>query len=252
MFARHGWYAVSHDGGATWEEERSLRDSGIDVYTGCQISALKYSKLIDGKPAILLSCPTGSSRANGKVYVGLVGEDGSIEWKYSHEVPGAKGRFAYSCLTERTDGSVDLLWEGEGDASNFTHFDSIEWKYSHEVPGAKGRFAYSCLTERTDGSVDLLWEGEGDASNFTHFEMAQIAPGAEVSNKRAVSVPLYGSVKMKVAASFSGFGGVDGSIAKIKLDKNDDGTATFSPDLGALTFQSPRSSSTKTMTVRRR
>lgn len=94
------------------------------------------------------------------------------------------------------------------------------------MPGAKGRFAYSCLTERTDGSVDLLWEGEGDASNFTHFEMAQIAPGAEVSNKRAVSVPLYGSVKMKVAASFSGFGGVDGSIAKIKLDKNDDGTAT--------------------------
>lgn len=93
------------------------------------------------------------------------------------------------------------------------------------MPGAKGRFAYSCLTERTDGSVDLLWEGEGDASNFTHFEMAQIAPGAEVSNKRAVSVPLYGSIKMKVVASFSGFGGVDGSIAKIKLDKNDDGTA---------------------------
>ncbi|WP_182279423.1 hypothetical protein [Collinsella intestinalis] len=95
------------------------------------------------------------------------------------------------------------------------------------MPGAQGRFAYSCLTERTDGSVDLLWEGEGDASIFTHFEMAQIAPGAEVSNKRAVSVPLYGSVKMKVAASFSGFGGVDGSIAKIKLDKNDDGTATL-------------------------
>ncbi|MFR2950873.1 MAG: hypothetical protein ACLTKG_05870 [Collinsella intestinalis] len=95
------------------------------------------------------------------------------------------------------------------------------------MPDAKGRFAYSCLTERTDGSVDLLWEGEGDASNITHFEMAQIAPGAEVSNKRAVSVPLYGSVKMKVAASFSGFGGVDGSIAKIKLDKNDDGTATL-------------------------
>lgn len=180
LFARHGWYAVSHDGGATWEEERSLRDFGINVYTGCQISALKYSKLIDGKPAILLSCPTGGSRANGKVYVGLVGEDGGIEWKYSHE-----------------------------------------------VPGAKGRFAYSCLTERTDGSIDLLWEGEGDASNFAHFDMAQIAPGAEVSNKRAVSVPLYGSVKMKVAASFSGFGGVDGSIAKIKLDKNDDGTATL-------------------------
>ncbi|MFR3451328.1 MAG: hypothetical protein ACLTSX_06680 [Collinsella sp.] len=42
--------------------------------------------------------------------------------------------------------------------------------------------------------------------------MAQIAPGAEVSiASAAVSVPLYGSVKMKVAASFSGFGGVDGS-----------------------------------------
>ncbi len=106
------------------------------------------------------------------------------------------------------------------------------------MTGAKGRFAYSCLTERTDGSIDLLWEGEGDASNFTHFEMAQIAPGAEVSNKRAVSVPLYGSVKMKVAASFSGFGGVGGSIAKIKLDKNDDGTATLTIDQSRCTGRS--------------
>lgn len=122
LFARHGVYAVSNDGGATWENERRIRDMGININQGCQISAITYSKLIDGKTAIILSCPTGDSRANGRLFVGLVQEDGDIEWKYEHEVTSGGDAFAYSCVTEAQDGSLALLYEG----SSGTRFVTYE------------------------------------------------------------------------------------------------------------------------------
>lgn len=115
MFARHGGYAVSTDGGETWSARQDT--PGADIHTGCQINAIVYSELIDGKTAILLSCPTGSSRANGKIYAGLVQEDGSIDWKYSYSVTENGGYYAYSCLTELADGSVGLLYENAGSSA---------------------------------------------------------------------------------------------------------------------------------------
>lgn len=115
MFARHGGYAVSTDGGETWSARQDT--PGADIHTGCQINAIVYSELIDGKTAILLSCPTGSSRANGKIYAGLVQENGSIDWKYSYSVTENGGYYAYSCLTELADGSVGLLYENAGSSA---------------------------------------------------------------------------------------------------------------------------------------
>lgn len=115
MFARHGGYAVSTDGGETWSERQDT--PGANIHTGCQINAIVYSKLIDGKTAILLSCPTGGSRANGKIYVGLVQENGSIDWKYDYSVTSNGGYYAYSCLTELADGSVGLLYENAGSSA---------------------------------------------------------------------------------------------------------------------------------------
>ncbi len=115
MFARHGGYAVSTDGGETWSERQDT--PGANIHTGCQINAIVYSKLIDGKTAILLSCPTGGSRANGKIYVGLVQENGSINWEYDYSVTANGGYYAYSCLTELADGSVGLLYENAGSSA---------------------------------------------------------------------------------------------------------------------------------------
>ena len=115
MFARHGGYAVSTDGGETWSERQNT--PGANIHTGCQINAIVYSKLIDGKTAILLSCPTGGSRANGKIYTGLVQENGSINWEYDYSVTANGGYYAYSCLTELADGSVGLLYENAGSSA---------------------------------------------------------------------------------------------------------------------------------------
>ena len=117
MFTRHGGYYVSADKGTTWGGKQSV---GLSYNTGCQISALTYSKKIDGKTAILLSAPSStSSRSNGKIYVGLVQDDGSINWKYTYSVNNST--YQYSCLTELNDGSIGLLYENGNASITYTN-----------------------------------------------------------------------------------------------------------------------------------
>ena len=115
MFTRHGGYYVSEDYGATWSEKMTV--SGISYDTGCQINAMTYSEKIDGKTAILLSAPS-SNRTNGKIFVGLVENDGSISWKYTYSVNN--GTYQYSCMAELEDGSVALLYENASAAIAYT------------------------------------------------------------------------------------------------------------------------------------
>ncbi len=111
MFTRHGGYYVSKDNGNTWGGRQSV--SGISYTTSCQLSATTYSEKINGKTAILLSAPT-NGRNNGKIFVGLVQDDGSISWDYTYAVNNST--YQYSCLTEKADGSIGLLYEN-GNAS---------------------------------------------------------------------------------------------------------------------------------------
>lgn len=118
MFTRHGGYYVSSDWGATWSERK---DPGISYNQGCQLSAITYSKKIDGKTAIILSAPSNTgSRAAGKLFVGLVQADGTLSWDYSYSVNGS-AYYAYSCMTELNDGSLGLLYENEGTAITYTN-----------------------------------------------------------------------------------------------------------------------------------
>lgn len=115
MFTRHGGYYVSTDNGTTWGGRQSV--SGISYTTSCQLSAITYSEKIDGKTAILLSAPT-SERNNGKIFVGLVQDDGSISWDYTYDVNNST--YQYSCLTEKSDGSIGLLYENGSASITYT------------------------------------------------------------------------------------------------------------------------------------
>lgn len=127
LFARHGGYYVSADNGATWSSKKNV--NGISYDTGCQINAITYSEKIDGRTAILLSAPA-SSRTNGRIFVGLIQDDGSLRWDYTYAVN--KSSYAYSCMSELSDGSIGLLYENGSGSEQFKTIaiDTI-------VPGAE-------------------------------------------------------------------------------------------------------------------
>ena len=108
----------------------------VPTNSNTQLSAITYSKTFNGNQVVLVSCPTGPNeagsdnnngkyRTNGKIFVGVVTAGGTMSWPKSIDVGPYKattqlqdpnytedqGFFAYSCLTERSDGSVAILYE---------------------------------------------------------------------------------------------------------------------------------------------
>ncbi len=117
MFTRHGGYYVSDDYGETWGPRQPV---GTDYNTGCQLDAIVYSKTINGRKAILLSAAGNTgSRSDGKIFVGLVMDDGSISWDYSYSITEPGAFFAYSCMTEMDNGDIALLYENEAASIRF-------------------------------------------------------------------------------------------------------------------------------------
>ncbi len=122
--------------------------TNIDTNSNCQISAITYSKTIDGKQVILVSCPTGpneagsnqsgaSYRLNGKIFLFTVGEDNGLTLVNSKNVTSGGAQFMYSCLTEQKDGSVSILYE---DCEN-------DWGYSdHDGDGLEAYYTMSFAT----------------------------------------------------------------------------------------------------------
>ncbi|GAB6168664.1 hypothetical protein JCM1393_11240 [Clostridium carnis] len=109
--------ATSFDGGATWDEVVEEYKDLREPY--CQLSVINYNQKVDGKDAIIFSNPDANSRSNGTVKIGLITESGaykngqpkySIDWKYKKLVK--PGYFAYSCLTELSNGNIGLFYEG--------------------------------------------------------------------------------------------------------------------------------------------
>lgn len=108
----------SLDGGTTWGTREMIAGFSATSY-GTQVSAISYSKLIDGKPAIILSAPNSTSaRRDGKIRIGLLTDTGltgydkyQIEWKYTYSIDTPQSGFAYSCLTELPNGDIGILYE---------------------------------------------------------------------------------------------------------------------------------------------
>lgn len=115
-------YYISKDYGETWAERQDIK--GIEFDNSCQMSAITYSRKIDGKTAILLSVPGGYRRLNGRVFIGLVQEDESIEWEYTYHVN--EDKYEYSCLTELDEGKIALLYEAGNGTIRYTILGEIK------------------------------------------------------------------------------------------------------------------------------
>ncbi len=103
-------YSMSHDNGDTWTEITNL-DIVDNTQYGTQVSALKYSGEIEGKPAVILSTPNSTqARENGELIIGLYNGE-KIEWKYRYTIPDTQNGFSYSDLTETADNKIALHYE---------------------------------------------------------------------------------------------------------------------------------------------
>lgn len=109
----------------TWNGEKWVAgdpvDTGVAKTYRNQLSAIQYSQQLDGKEVILVSTATGAggSRTNGKIYTFVVNEDKTMELVNAYEVTASGAAYGYSSLTEMTDGSIALLYEGAGSRSVF-------------------------------------------------------------------------------------------------------------------------------------
>ena len=89
-------------------------------------------------PADLLSMAYNTSRTDGRIYVGLIKENGqydngsmkySIDWEYVYQVTEASALFAYSSLVELGDGRIGMIYE----ASPTTSWaDGLRYMYYEE------------------------------------------------------------------------------------------------------------------------
>ena len=105
-------YMTSRDSGETWSEVSYIDEIQQTSY-GTQVSAIKYSQLIDGKEAVILSTPNSrSGRKGGQLVVGLVNkEDDSIDWKYHYDIDLPSYGYAYSAITELPNHHIGVLFE---------------------------------------------------------------------------------------------------------------------------------------------
>lgn len=110
---------------ATWNgsgyQWGDVVDTGIDIWGNCQLSAIMYPYLIDGKRAILVSSPSSTEgRKTGAIFTLLLNDDNTVSTEYAKKTITAEGAmFAYSCLTVLKDGRVADLYET--DACDFTY-----------------------------------------------------------------------------------------------------------------------------------
>ena len=153
LFSRTGAHFVgccnSADGGVTWT--KSKPDYALFGTKNCMISVINTTKTIDKKPVVL--CSMGSDakgRANGVIRVGMIGAQNQIDWRST--CPVNTGFFAYSCLTELSDGNIALLFEDEAAHLNYRVFTFAEdgtlrpLRDEDAVPPAKASFANRLLS----------------------------------------------------------------------------------------------------------
>lgn len=212
-------------GNFTWGSGKTI---SVSSNSNCNFSAIKYSKTINEKEVIIVSCPT-SNRTTGYLYLFDAEAMTTIS---SYKVNS--GNFQYSALTELNDGSISLLYE--------THNDSA---YVNGVIEYANYSPESIFNVTFDKSNIITDEETGISVEFTNKDVADmtissatvegidnyiaynITPDLNYDKTTAtVTLPL-GSLKDTAEARLYGFYVEDGKINKVSGIKNDDGTYTF-------------------------
>lgn len=207
MFFRNGSNQICYvdatgnaDEGYIWG---SIVQTGVSNNSNCQISALKYSQTINGKEAILLSCPTessglfGNTRSAGKIFVGLVNDDGTMDFNSFSSTAVTDGTFQYSCLTELSDGSVGLLYENGSASIQYTNFQIENLAKDAQIgdpdPGfvsEDGTLMNSLNFAATDGEKTVEFRGLSDSQYLTVTTSSETVATAKADGSSVTVTPV--------------------------------------------------------------
>lgn len=98
----------------------NMVQTDVSCWSNCKVTAIRYSRQVNGKDLILVACPSGpNNRDNGKIYAFLVNDDERhtmtflSDFAIKEPYNESNTSFAYSCITEQKDGTIGLLWEPE-------------------------------------------------------------------------------------------------------------------------------------------
>ena len=192
LFTRHGGYYVSEDNGTTWSDKQNVTGIGYD--TGCQMNAMVYSEKIDGKTAILLSAPS-DDRTKGRIFVGLVQENGSLSWTYTYIVNNTT--YQYSCLAELNDGSVGLLYENDSASIQYANIPIEELAKGAQIgdpdPGfvaEDGSLLTTLNFAATDGARTVSFRGLSEGQFLAVTTSAEDVATAEAEGSSVTITPV--------------------------------------------------------------
>lgn len=148
----------------------SLIRTEVPSRSGCNVTAIKYSEKIDGRQAILVSCPSNpNGRNNGVIYTFLVNDDKTMTLKSTFAMPTEYGsRYAYSCMDELSDGTIGILYEPDEGNLQRVIYDNFD---IYEILGQKTTIDLS--TENTC-TVSLGTEG-ADITKEPDKEIAEVS-----------------------------------------------------------------------------
>ena len=181
-------------------------DTGVPTNSNTQLSAITYSKTSNGDQVVLVSCPTGpngagsdnndgSMRTNGKIHVFTVNAAGDMTLKNTinvfdkmatSQLSGSnyteeKGFFAYSALTELSDGSIALLYENNQfswGAGKGKYFTITNKGFASSSLGIKLDKPVAVVVDKNGNAVNSLQLGLSDKvelqTNTFYFESADV------------------------------------------------------------------------------
>ena len=220
LFNRYGQVCYTSDYGETW----TYLDS-VGYATGCEVSAMTYSKPIDGKTAILVCGPT-NGRYGGKIFVGLINDDNSITWKYNYAVTATGDPFQYSSMTELADGSIGLLYENTVNTTAGVVYKNLP------IETILGKDAVIGTPEKT---INLT---PGETTSFKLNEVvnsgshtSDVADVTWTKNDTTVTVP---AAQLGTNISYSG-DTINLNDCLYTFTKNSDGTWLISADANGTT-----------------
>jgi len=194
-------------------------ETDINTNSNTQISAITYSRTSDGKQVVLVSCPTGSGRngsnsssasdrLNGSIFVFTVASNGDMKLENTIYVTENNGQFIYSCLTERSDGSVLILFEnkengwGAGDGKYYTM--DIKGYLSSDLGLALDE-PQTVIMGANGNPVDSIAMGQYEKPELTAkapFNSSDVAYQWQIEYENDKWVDIYGEDSKTVKLSF--------------------------------------------------